>query len=418
MSLAASSRRSHASPTPTLTSLSILIGASVMLSLAMGMRQSLGIFMGPMTRGTGITIAEFTFAIAVQNILWGISQPMVGAIVDRFGCRPVTIAGTLLYAAGLGLPLLLPSHLGVLLGLGVCLGIALSCTTASIGMSASARAVSPARRSLVFGIVSGVGSIGAFVAAPLAQTILVTDGWRLAMLAFIGLTAAMLPAAFLTGNVDRIPRPPAAATEASSLTAVLGEAFGHGGYVTMALAFFVCGLQLVFITTHMPTYLADCGFDPMLNAEMLATIGLFNIAGSFLFGWLGGKFPKQVLLGIAYVLRSLFIALYFMLPVSEASTLVFAAAMGLLWLGVIPLVNGLVSDIFGIRFMATLTGIAFFFHQVGSFIGAWGGGLIYQSLGSYDLAWKGAVAIGLTAGVCQMLMSVRPTARVAAAAAA
>jgi predicted MFS family arabinose efflux permease len=285
-------------------------------------------------------------------------------------------------------------------------------------MSASARAVSPARRSLVFGIVSGVGSIGAFVAAPLAQKLLVSDGWHLAMLAFIGLTAAMLPAAFLTGNADRIPRPPVAANaEASSLMAVLNEAFGHGGYITMALAFFVCGLQLVFITTHMPTYLADCGFDPMLNAEMLATIGLFNIAGSFLFGWLGGRFPKQVLLGIAYMLRSLFIALYFILPVSEASTLIFAAAMGLLWLGVIPLVNGLVSDIFGVRFMATLTGIAFFFHQVGSFIGAWGGGLIYQSLGSYDLAWKGAVAIGLTAGVCQMLMSVRPTARIAAAAA-
>ncbi len=246
-----------------------------------------------------------------------------------------------------------------------------------------------------------------------------SDGWQLALLAFIGLAAAMLPAAFFAGNADRLPHPTAATgAEASNLSAAVGEAFGHGGYVTMALAFFVCGLQLVFITTHMPTYLADCGFDPMLSAKMLAVVGFFNILGSFAFGWLGGRYPKQILLGVAYLLRSAFIAAYFMLPVSEVSTLLFAAAMGLTWLGVIPLVNGLVADIFGVRFMATLTGIAFFFHQVGSFIGAWGGGLIYQSLGSYDLAWKGAVAIGLTAGVCQMLMSVRPTARVAAAAAA
>jgi MFS family permease len=400
------------------TALSILIGASVMLSLSMGMRQSLGLFMGDITRGVGITVAEFTFAIAVQNILWGITQPMVGAIVDRFGCRPVTIAGTILYAAGLGLPIVLPGNLGVMLGLGVLLGVALSCTAAAVAMSASARAVSPARRSLVFGIISGAGSVGAFVAAPLAQNLLVSDGWQIALIAFIGLAAAMLPAAFFAGGADRMPRPPAATSaEAANLKAAVGEAFGHGGYVTMALAFFVCGLQLVFITTHMPTYLADCGFDPMLSAKMLAAVGFFNIIGSFLFGWLGGLYPKQILLGMAYLLRSAFIAAYFMLPVSEFSTLLFAAAMGLLWLGVIPLVNGLVADIFGVRFMATLTGIAFFFHQVGSFIGAWGGGLIYQSLGSYDLAWKAAVAIGLTAGVCQMLMSVRPTARLAAASA-
>jgi predicted MFS family arabinose efflux permease len=172
----------------------------------------------------------------------------------------------------------------------------------------------------------------------------------------------------------------------------------------MSLAFFVCGLQLVFLTTHLPTYLAICGMDPMLGAEALATIGAFNVVGSYLFGWLGGRYPKHLLLGLVYVLRSLFIAAYFALPPSAASTLAFAAAMGTLWLGVVPLVNGLVAEMFGIGFMATLTGVAFFSHQVGSFLGAWGGGLLYDALGSYTLAWELGVAIGLVAGAAQMLL--------------
>jgi predicted MFS family arabinose efflux permease len=285
----------------------------------------------------------------------------------------------------------------------------------SVALSAAARTVSPTQRSLILGVVSGAGSLGTFIAAPLAQSLIRSDGWQIAMVAFIGLAAAMLPAALLTGGADRVPRA-SNTSEAANFQDALGEAFGHGGYVTMALAFFVCGLQLVFITNHLPTYLADCGMDPMLGAEMLATIGLFNIFGSLLFGWLGGRYPKQILLGMVYVLRSLILAAYFILPVSVASTLLFAAFMGTLWLGVVPLVNGLVAEIFGTRFMGMLTGIAFFSHQVGSFLGVWGGGVIYERLGSYDLAWKSAVAIGLAAGLAQLMMSVRPTARMAAAA--
>ena len=200
------------------------------------------------------------------------------------------------------------------------------------------------------------------------------------------------------------------------MSRALAEAFGHGGYLIMSAAFFVCGLQLVFITNHLPNYIADCGLDPMLGAQTLALIGIFNVAGSYLFGWLGGRYPKHLLLGLIYILRSLIITAYFMLPVSYASTLMFGAAMGMLWLGVVPLVNGLVAQIFGLRFMAMLTGIAFFSHQVGSFLGAWGGGLIYDAMGSYDLAWKAAVAIGLIAGVAQLLMNDRPTPRMVTAA--
>jgi MFS family permease len=397
-----------------LLSLSVIAGASIMLSLSMGMRQSMGLFLGPVTGTQALTVSDFTLAIAVQNIVWGLTQPVIGALADRHGARLVTIAGTLLYAVGLGLTVAVPSALGFLLGVGLIVGVALSCTTMSVSLAAAARVVSPARRSLVLGIVSGAGSLGTFITAPLAQSLLRTDGWQIALVAFIGLTAAMLPGALLTGNVDRLPRP-TASSEAASLPDALGEAFGHGGYVTMALAFFVCGLQLVFITSHVPTYLAICGMDPMLSAQMLATIGLFNIFGSLLCGWLGGRYPKQILLGVIYIVRSLILAVYFMVPVSPLSTLLFAAFMGTLWLGVVPLVNGLVAEIFGVRFMGMLTGIAFFSHQVGSFIGVWGAGVIYETLGSYDLAWKSVAAVGLAAGLAQVMMSVRPMARMATA---
>ena len=182
----------------------------------------------------------------------------------------------------------------------------------------------------------------------------------------------------------------------------------------MAVAFFVCGLQLVFITTHLPTHLEICGMDPSLSAEALATIGLFNVGGLYLFGWLGGRLPKQRVLGAIYILRSLLMVAYFVVPPSPASTLVFAAAMGTLWLGVVPLVSGLVVHLFGLRYMATLSGIAFLSHQLGSFVGAYGGGVIYSALGSYEWAWKGAVAIGIAAGIFQMTMNVRPSARILA----
>jgi len=208
------------------------------------------------------------------------------------------------------------------------------------------------------------------------------------------------------------------ATEASlSLTDALSEAAHHRGYVIMAVAFFVCGLQLIFLTTHLPAYLALCGQSPELSATALAVIGGFNAMGCYLLGWLGGKLPKQYLLGAVYILRSLIIVAYFMSLPTPASTVVFAAAMGLLWLGTAPLVSGLISHIFGVRYLATLSGVAFFSHQLGSFVGAWGGGLLFDALGSYDLAWKIGVAIGLAAGVGQMFMVAKPTPRMEAVAA-
>ncbi len=391
----------------------ILGGAAVMLSLAMGMRQSWGLFQPHMIRDIGITAADFSLAIAIQNIVWGITQPFVGMFADRHGIRPVVLAGVTIYALGIVISILAHSVLVFTFGAGICIGLALSCTASNIAMNVTARTATAAKRMVAMGSVSAIGSLGLTIASPLAQTLITTSGWQVAMVGFLALVVVMVPAAFFAGGADKIE------TEAStgvpqSVSQAVREAMGHSGYVVLAVAFFVCGLQLVFITTHLPTYLAICGMDPSVGANALALVGLFNVIGSYLFGWLGGLYSKRMLLGGIYLLRSLCITAYFLVPPTPTSTLVFAAAMGTLWLGVVPLVSGLVVHLFGLRYMATLSGIAFFSHQVGSFFGAWGGGLIYSTLGNYDRAWQGAVAIGILAGLFQMTMNVRPSARIAA----
>lgn len=260
-----------------------------------------------------------------------------------------------------------------------------------------------------------MGSVGSFIAAPLAEGLISNHSWLIAMVAFLGLCVVMLPAAFFTGSGDKA----AAATirnstdpgDKLSLRAVLGDASRHTGYIITAVAFFVCGLQLIFIAMHLPNYLALCGQAPWLGATALGVIGAFNALGCYLLGWLGSKYPKNVVLGAVYLLRSLFIVIYFLVPATPVTTLAFAAVMGILWLGIAPVVTGFIAQIFGLRYVATLTGIAFFFHQVGSFIGVWGAGLIVDSLGSYDRAWQIAVLIGIGAGIAQIFANDKPTTR-------
>ncbi len=389
----------------------ILGGAATMLTLAMGMRQSLGLFQPEVVRDVGMSAADFSLAIALQNMVWGLAQPFAGMLVDRYGARPVAVAGALSYLAGLVLALVMPSSLGFQLGLGVLIGVSLACNASQVAMSVTSRTVSPARRSAAMGMVSAVGSLGLILASPLAQTLITRFDWRVAMVAFCGLAAVIVPSAFLAGGADRI-RIGNAHGEPQSMSQAVREATSHRGYLVMAAAYFVCGLQLVFLTTHLPTYLQICGLDASVAASALALIGLFNALGSWVFGWLGGRHSKRFLLGFIYVARSLIVTAYFTTVPTPTTTLLFAAAMGSLWLGVVPLVNGLVIDLFGLRYVTTLAGIAFMSHQVGSFLGAWGGGLIYSTLGSYEWAWKSAVIVGLVAGVAQMAMNIRPSARV------
>jgi len=292
-------------------------------------------------------------------------------------------------------------------------GVAQACTTSSITANISARVIAPTRQTLAFGILSAAGSVGTMVIAPVAAYVLNADGWRAGLWVFAIIAVAMLPAAFVGSGADRLPNRRATDRDLT-LRSALDEAGRHSGYVVMSLAFFVCGLQLAFLTTHLPTYLAQCGMDPSYGAIAFMLIGGFNIAGSWGFGWLGDRYPKRLLLGGIYLLRSTALAIFFSYPPTPLTVVVFAAIMGGLWLGVLPLVNGLVVQIFGLSFLSTLIGIAFLSHQVGSFLGAWGGGYLFDLMGSYDLTWKIGVLVGLVAGTMQLLMNDRPTARIAA----
>ena len=381
-------------------SLPILIGASVMLSLAMGLRQSLGLFMPPLTRDIGISVSDFTLAIAVQNLAWGFLQPVAGALATRLGMRGLMVGGALLYAAGLALLAMAQGLTAVVLGAGVAIGAALACNGSALAMAAASRPVPVALRSTVLGIVSAAGSVGAMVAAPIGQALTQSAGWRVGAWGFAALALLMLPAAWAAGKVDRLPLPPQHG-EGENAGAALGLALRNPLFVVMAITYFVCGMQLVFLTTHLPSYLDICGMDPMLGAQALGVIGGFNVLGSLFFGWAGGRWNKLVLLGLIYTLRSLALAWYFMAPPTPAGTLVFAAIMGFLWLGVAPLVSGWIAETFGLRWQAMLSGVAFVGHQLGSFVGAFGGGMVYDLAGSYTLAWQIGVALGLSAGLVQ-----------------
>jgi predicted MFS family arabinose efflux permease len=392
--------------------LPILIGASLMLSLSMGLRQSLGIFLQPLTRDVGISVSDFTLAIAVQNLAWGFLQPLAGAFTVRFGFRAIMVVGALFYIAGLTLLAAAQGFLSVMIGAGVLIGMSLACTAAAIAMSVAARAVPATVRSTVLGIVSAAGSLGALMAAPMGQILNEDYGWRTGLVGFAVQSLALVPAAWFAGKVDRIPLPRPASDEIGNTSAgvAVKVAFGNASFVVMTSAYFVCGMQLVFITTHLPSYLAICGMDPMLSAQTLGVIGGFNVLGSLFFGWAGGRWNKLALLGMIYVTRSLVLAWYFMLPPSPATTLLFGALMGFLWLGVGPLVAGAVAEMFGLKWQAMIQGLAFMSHQLGSFLGAYGGGLIYDTLGSYTLAWRIGVALGLTAGMIQVAFALlRPT---------
>ncbi|MCK1300534.1 MFS transporter [Bradyrhizobium sp. 24] len=392
--------------------LPILIGASIMLTLSMGLRQSLGIFMQPLTHDIHLSISDFTLALAVQNLAWGFLQPLAGAMTTRYGFRPIMIAGSFMYIAGLVLMATANGLVAIMIGAGVLIGTSLACTAAAIAMSVAARAVPATVRSTVLGIVSGAGSLGALLSAPLGQMLNEGFGWRVGLAGFVVMSVLMIPAAWYAGRVDAVPLPKPATDEIVDATAMTAAktAFGNASFVVMTCAYLVCGMQLVFLTTHLPSYLAICGLDPMLSAQTLGMIGGFNVLGSLFFGWAGQRWNKLALLGGIYVLRSLALAWYFMLPATPASTLLFGAIMGFLWMGVGPLVAGAVAEMFGLRWQAMIQGLAFMSHQIGSFLGAYGGGLLYDALGSYTMAWRIGVALGLAGGIIQVAFAlIRPS---------
>jgi len=379
--------------------LPILIAASVMMSLAMGMRQCLGLFLPPMTQALALSASDFTFAIAMQNIVWGLAQAPLGAVADRWGLRPVMVLGAIAYVAAMAV-MTAATDVWTFVLAQTLIGIGIACTGSSLAMTATARAASPERRSVVLGIVGAFSSVGTLAIAPALQALLGVWDWRWGGVLFVILAVAMVPAAVITGRVDRLPQP---FVQRASAVGAIGEALRNRRFVVLCCTHFVCGLQLIFVNTHLPNYLALCGQDPMLSATALSIIGGINIAGCLLAGYLGQRYLKNVLLGLTYLGRSAVLMIYFILPPTPATTILFAAAMGMLWLGVIPLVSGYVADLFGTRNMATLLGVSFVIHQMGSVIGAWGGGMMFDMFGNYELAWRIGVSIGIVAGFVQIL---------------
>jgi predicted MFS family arabinose efflux permease len=382
--------------------LPILFGAALMLSLSMGIRQSFGLFVQPVTGDIALTVSDFTLALAVQNLAWGLLQPVTGALAARFRFRPILLTGAVIYIAGLAVMATAHGLPGIVIGAGILIGTSLACTASAMALAVSARAVPSKIRSLVLGLITGAGSLGALASAPLAQNVTAAHGWRIGVVALMVLALGLIPSAWFASRADRIAVPAAPAGEVS-VTAALCTALGRGSFLIMAGSYFVCGMQLLFITTHLPSYLEICGMDPMLSAEALGLIGIFNVFGSVFFGWAGGRCSKRLLLGLIYTTRSLVLGWYFISPPTPTSTLLFASMMGFLWLGVGPLIAGSVVEMFGLRWQAMVQGLAFMSHQLGSFLGAYGGGVLYDALGSYDLAWRLGVGLGLIAGAVQII---------------
>jgi predicted MFS family arabinose efflux permease len=373
--------------------IAIACGSFIVL-LSFGIRSSFGLFLQPMSLDLGWGREVFALAMAIQNLLWGLSQPFVGAIADKWGTARTVVGGGLLYALGVYLMSTTGSPPELYFSAGVLVGFALSGTAFGVVLAAVGRSVPAERRSVALGITTAVGSLGQFLLPPIGQAFLAAYGWQtaLALLAF-GSIAMVLAAGGLRG------RPEASSQGEQTIGQALTEARQHSGYLYLTAGFFVCGWHLAFIAVHLPAYLADAGISTEVAAWCLALIGLFNVVGSYVSGVLGGRLSKKYCLSFLYLTRSVVILAFIMLPLTVGSALLFSAAMGLLWLSTVPLTSGLVAQIFGPRYMGTLFGIVFLSHQIGSFLGVWLGGYLYDVYGSYDLIWWLSIALGLVAAL-------------------
>ncbi|MTW17767.1 MFS transporter [Rhodoplanes serenus] len=398
----------------------ILCGCGVAV-LAFGPRSSLGFFLTPMSQANGWGRDVFGFALAIQNLLWGIGQPFAGAVADRFGIVRVMSLGAILYAAGLALMAYSTTPAALDITAGVMIGFGLSGCSFNIVISAFGKLLPPEWRSFSFGAGTAAGSFGQFLFSPLAVALNQSFGWQTTLMMFGGAMLLVIPLSLALATRRNEAAPHAATADAAgtvpgqSLRAAFAEALGHRSYVLLVLGFFTCGFQLAFITTHMPAYLVDRGLSATVGGWTLAVIGLFNIAGSFASGWLASRYPKRHLLAANYFARAIAIAVFISVPATPAGTLVFGAVLGLLWLSTVPPTSGLVLLMFGTRWFATLFGFAFFSHQLGGFLGVLIGGLAFESTGSYDLVWWLAVLFGVLSGLINLPIVEKPVERPALA---
>jgi MFS family permease len=381
--------------TPTM----VLVTGGILLMLALGIRQSFGLFLRPMSIDLGWGRGVFSFAIAMQNLVWGLAMPFAGAIADRVGAGRVMVGGGLLYAVGLLAMSLAKTPLVFTVSAGLLVGLGLSGTGFGVVLALVARAYPPERRSIAVGIAGACGSFGQFAMLPAGLGLISAFGWVAALATLAGLAFLMVPlGAALAG------RNAAANESTQSIGAALNEAARHGGFWLLTGSFLVCGFQTIFIMVHLPAYLVDRGLTVQQGMVALAMIGLFNIVGSFAAGALGNRFSRKLLLAWVYGIRAVAIAIFISFPTTAAGAYAFAAVMGITWLGTVPLTNSLVGQIFGVKYLSTLFSISFLGHQLGAFAGAWAGGAAYDATHSYQVVWLGAIALSIIA--CLMCLPI------------
>ncbi|HYD96611.1 MAG TPA: MFS transporter [Noviherbaspirillum sp.] len=383
---------------PTLKT--VLIASGLVLTLAMGVRHGFGFWLQPISQTHGWTRETYSLALALQNLLWGAFGPFAGMAADRFGTARVVIAGALLYVGGLLWMATVAQPVAFVVGSGILIGAALACTAFGAVSGIIGRTAPEAKRSWAFGISSAASSFGQFVMMPVEQQLISSTGWQNAFFILAALVAlVMLPMAF---GLREMPQEKSSGPQQSIMEAVR-EAFAYRPFLLLVAGYFVCGFQVVFIGVHMPAYLKDKGImDPNVAVMALALIGLFNIFGSYYAGKLGGFLPKRYLLSSIYISRAVVISLFLLAPLSSWSVYVFACAMGLLWLSTVPLTNGLIAGIFGVKYLSMLSGFVFFSHQVGSFLGVWLGGYVFTKQGSYDVVWGITIALGVFAALVNL----------------
>jgi len=384
----------------------ILLGSALILALSLGVRHGFGLFLAPMSAQFGWGREVFAFAIAFQNLIWGLAQPFAGALADRFGAAKVVFVGGILYAVGLACMGMADSPLSLSLSAGVLIGIGLSGTSFSVILGVVGRALPPEKRSMGMGIASAAGSFGQFAMLPGSLGLIGWLGWSGALLVLSVLVAMILP---LVAMIKDVPTPLTGGEQ--TLREALHEACTHSGFWLLALGFFVCGFQVVFIGVHLPAYLVDQHLPAKVGTTVLALIGLFNIFGTYTAGWLGGRMSKPRLLTGLYLIRAVVIALFLWIPLSETTAYLFGVSMGLLWLSTVPLTNGTVATLFGVRNLSMLGGIVFLFHQLGAFLGGWLGGVVYDRTGNYDLIWQVSILLSLLAAALNWPVRERPVAR-------
>ncbi|CAM8648107.1 AraJ Arabinose efflux permease [Comamonadaceae bacterium] len=387
----------------------VLVCGATIVTLSMGIRHGFGLWLQPITQAQGWTRETFAFAIAIQNLAWGLSGIFAGMVADRYGAFRVIIIGALLYALGLCGMALATSPLMFTLATGALIGMAQAGTTYAVIYGVIGRNVPAEKRSWAMGVAAAAGSFGQFLMVPTEGFLISQLGWQEALLVLAAATLLMIPLA--RGLKESTFGGSGAPVRQQSIGQALREAFKYPSFQLLMAGYFVCGFQVVFIGVHMPSYLKDKGLSPQVASYALALIGLFNVFGTYAAGVLGQKMPKKYILAFIYFARAIAISVFLLVPLSPMSVYVFSSVMGLLWLSTIPPTNATIAQIFGVAHLSMLGGFVFFSHQIGSFMGVWLGGYLYDRTGSYDTVWYIAIALGVAAALVNLPVREAPIAR-------